>query len=225
MGGAVGGTVVIAIAVVGVFFLRRQPTNRSSPAFVIDVPSRPHRESQKALSDDGNHTRSSTIGAPIVPMRFYVRTLRPHISIAFLSAHCFCPSRTRMTQPHFQRTQNLSMPRTALPNRLFRSTTEPETPWLTCTSHGYMNITTRRLLKFHPSVFYTRDSDVAGFMFAKAFFCYLFGLPWRRLYQDNCIISTPWMPPNLHHSGIAVTSKDHFIAPYNSCYREGDPSG
>jgi len=85
VGGAVGGTVVIAIAVVGVFFLRRQPPNRTSPAFVIDVPSQPHRESQKALSDDGNHTRSSTIGTPIVPMRLYVRILRPHILCCVLA--------------------------------------------------------------------------------------------------------------------------------------------
>jgi len=91
VGGAVGGTVVIAIAVVGVFFLRRKPPNRSSPAFVIDIPSQPHRESQKALSDDGNHTRSSTIGTPIVPMRLYVRILRPHILRCVLACSFILP--------------------------------------------------------------------------------------------------------------------------------------
>lgn len=33
------------------------------------------------MSDDGNHTRSSTIGTPIVPMRLYVRILGPHVPI------------------------------------------------------------------------------------------------------------------------------------------------
>lgn len=181
MGGTVGGAVVIAIAALGVFFLRRQPPNRSSPAFVIDVPSQPHRESRKPLSDDGNHTRSSTVGTPIVPMRLYVRILRPHIPIAFLPAHCLCPSRTRMTQPHFQGTENLSMPRTAPPNHLFRSTMMPETPWSTCASHGHTNIITWRLLNFHPSVFTLETRTLRDSRLRKQFFFYLFGLLWRRL--------------------------------------------
>ena len=81
MGGSIGGAVVIAIAAVGVFFLRRQPPNTSSAAFVIDVPSQPHHEPQKPMSDDGNHTRSSTVGTPIVPMRLYVRIFEPHVPI------------------------------------------------------------------------------------------------------------------------------------------------
>lgn len=80
MGGAVGGAVVIAIAALGVFFLRRQPRNTSSASFVIDVPSQPNssnHEYRKPLSDDGSYARSSTVGEPIVPMRRYVRILSP----------------------------------------------------------------------------------------------------------------------------------------------------
>ena len=33
------------------------------------------------MSDDGNHTRSSTVGTPIVPMRLYVRIFEPHVPI------------------------------------------------------------------------------------------------------------------------------------------------
>jgi hypothetical protein len=84
VGGSIGGAVVIAIAAVGVFFLRRQPPNTPSAAFVIDVPSHPHHEHhepQKPMSDDGNHTRFSTVGTPIVPMRLYMRIFEPHVSI------------------------------------------------------------------------------------------------------------------------------------------------
>src|SRR5579863_4486940 len=65
----------------------------------------------------------------------------------------FSTPRTRMTRPHFQGTQELSMSRSrkSLPYSLSRSTMETETPWPTCRPRGYQDIMACPLSDLHPS--------------------------------------------------------------------------
>ena len=131
MGGVVGGVALIAIAVIGAFYLRWRRPQAPSAAFVIDGPSRPYYEPRKPLSDDRTPPSSSTHETPVSPMRVYVCIFCP--SFSFVPVQLFCTTRTRTTQPLFQGTKGLSMREMPLPDSLSCSTTALEQPWPT---HG-----------------------------------------------------------------------------------------
>ena len=130
-----------------------------------------------------------------------------------------------MTQPHFRGTDNPAQPS--------HSTMEPETRRSPCTSHGHTSIIAWQLLDFTLScLLYSRDSNVVGFMFAKATYLFTWSatvapLPGQLASLLRRIISSPWilLLPDLHYSSIAVTLKEHFMAPYNSYCRGGIHKG
>ena len=98
VGGIVAGIAVVAIAVLGFFYLRRR---RTRPQYAAPPSSfgagddlfgggpQPQRESIKGPSSDGHHTSSSV---PTPPMRMYVRAFVPPLLSVCASSCNFFPS-------------------------------------------------------------------------------------------------------------------------------------
>ncbi len=82
VGGVVAGVAVIAIAVLGFFYLRRRRTKAPTSAFVDEGASPPHNDgAERKLLDDSTDASLSTseIQASIAPMRVYVRVSIPSL--------------------------------------------------------------------------------------------------------------------------------------------------
>ena len=167
IGGAVGGAVVIAIAVViiGLLSRRQRPTPTPGP-YMADVASQPLYDAQKPMSDVGTTAPPSTVETPVMPampMRVYVCIFRTSTGFMLID---FCTPRIRMMQLRSPGTRNLStyltrLPsplsnRTCLPNLLSNRTLHLETPWPACRPQCQMDIVACRLSDFCLVLLFTR---------------------------------------------------------------------
>ena len=123
-GASVGGVAVIAIAVLGIFYLRRQPPKAPSAAFMTDGVPKPHNESIRPLTEDVTPASSMMLHTPVSTMRVYVCIFV--LSFRSCLLIFFCIPRTRMTRSRFQGTQELGVRQKSLLDSLYHCTLDPK---------------------------------------------------------------------------------------------------
>ena len=128
MGGVVAGIAVVAVAVLGFFYLRRRRTRPQYAAppssfgadddpFVFSGELQPQRGSIKPPSSDGHHTSSSV---PASSMRMYVRVfVSPLRSVRASSCNFFLSSQNPNDPTTFPNLQAASYTPSASPRAIY----------------------------------------------------------------------------------------------------------
>lgn len=151
MGGVVAAIAIIAVAVLGFFYLQRRRTGPQYAApssgyvadhepFSFDGMPQPQRGSIKGPSDDGHHASSMTSSVPGSPsMRVYVRAFVSFLLVHSSSCSFSQSPRTRTTQRHFRASRQLPIPRAPLPVQFMvhNKAQAQETLWPTCRLRGH----------------------------------------------------------------------------------------
>ena len=150
VGGVVAAIAIIAVAVLGFFYLQRRGTGPQYAApssthvanhesFSFDGVPQPQRGSIKGPSDDGHHASSMSSSVPASPsMRVYVRAFVSFRLVRSSSCSFSQTPRIRTTQRHFRASRQLPIPRAPLPVQFMvhNKAQAQETRWPTCRLRG-----------------------------------------------------------------------------------------